>query len=296
MKIYLTLLISSLFSITLFGQITIPNPGFEGVPGTTDAVPPGFNICLNTPDIGPGMWGINFPPSQGNSYVFIGAAADGTTTGFVNTEAFGAQTSETLLAGCTYTFQIDVASMQGVTDGERWEGSLLIYGGTASCVQTELLFNTGPLAYNGPSGVCNNPREDGNWVTFTVTFTPTVNLDYLIFRHEGVANRVMCGTCCWDWGGASIGIDNMTDITIVATTPTFNTIGPLCVGDVAPVLPTTSNEGITGTWDAAVSTTSAGTTTYTFTPDAGQCASSTTMDVTVNVCTTPCNANAGTWN
>jgi hypothetical protein len=50
-------------------------------------------------------------------------------------------------------------------------------------------------------------------------------------------------------------------------------------------LPTTSTNGITGTWSpATVDNTASG--TYTFTPDANQCASSTTMDITVQSCHT----------
>lgn len=49
-------------------------------------------------------------------------------------------------------------------------------------------------------------------------------------------------------------------------------IGPYCVGD-SPTLPPKSNNDITGTWSPSViSTTSAGTIDYTFTPDPGQCA------------------------
>jgi hypothetical protein len=68
------------------------------------------------------------------------------------------------------------------------------------------------------------------------------------------------------------------DITIAAqVTPVFTAIGPLCVGATAPPLPTLSNNGITGTWNRLqISTATAGTTTYTFTPDAGQCATATT--------------------
>jgi hypothetical protein len=57
----------------------------------------------------------------------------------------------------------------------------------------------------------------------------------------------------------------------------------------APVLPAASNNGITGTWNpATISTAAAGTTTYTFTPDAGQCATATaTVDVTVTGPVTP---------
>lgn len=66
-------------------------------------------------------------------------------------------------------------------------------------------------------------------------------------------------------------------------TPTFEQLGPYCVDDTPDALPTTSTNGITGTWSpTTISTASNGTTTYTFTPDAGQGASTTTMDITVN--------------
>ncbi len=70
------------------------------------------------------------------------------------------------------------------------------------------------------------------------------------------------------------------------TTPTFAAIAPICSGDVAPVLPATSSNGISGTWlPALVSNTTSG--TYTFTPAAGACASTATVNVTVNPQTTP---------
>ena len=76
-----------------------------------------------------------------------------------------------------------------------------------------------------------------------------------------------------------------TTMEIVVTTsilPTFNTIGPLCQGSVAPVLPLASSNGINGTWiPAAINTTTVGTSTYTFTPAAGQCASVATVDIEI---------------
>ena len=77
------------------------------------------------------------------------------------------------------------------------------------------------------------------------------------------------------------------DVTVTpAVTPTFTAIAPICSGTAAPVLPTTSLNGITGTWSpATVSNTASG--TYTFTPDAGQCATPTTIDVTVTPIITP---------
>ncbi len=68
--------------------------------------------------------------------------------------------------------------------------------------------------------------------------------------------------------------------------PAFAQIGPLCTGTKAPSLPSKSINGITGTWSPnKISTSSPTTSTYTFTPAAGQCASSTTMKITVKNCT-----------
>ena len=65
-------------------------------------------------------------------------------------------------------------------------------------------------------------------------------------------------------------------------TPTFDAISPICQNSAEPALPSTSLNGITGTWSpATINTTTAGTTTYTFTPDAGQCATTATMAVFV---------------
>src|SRR5687767_14790712 len=63
-------------------------------------------------------------------------------------------------------------------------------------------------------------------------------------------------------------------------TPTFAQVGPLCQNSTAPALPLTSTNGITGTWSpATISTSTAGTSTYTFTPAAGQCAVQTTISI-----------------
>lgn len=63
--------------------------------------------------------------------------------------------------------------------------------------------------------------------------------------------------------------------------PEFTAINPLCVGATAPELPTTSLNGITGTWNAPVNTDVAGTTSYTFTPSGGTCAIQTTLNIVV---------------
>src|SRR5205814_773086 len=63
-------------------------------------------------------------------------------------------------------------------------------------------------------------------------------------------------------------------------TPTFNLVAAICSGTTLSPLPTTSTNGINGSWLPALNNTA--TTTYTFTPTAGQCASTATLTVTVN--------------
>ena len=62
-------------------------------------------------------------------------------------------------------------------------------------------------------------------------------------------------------------------------TPTFAPIASTCSGFNITALPTTSNNGITGTWSPAINNNV--TTTYTFTPNEGQCAATTTQTISI---------------
>jgi gliding motility-associated-like protein len=80
------------------------------------------------------------------------------------------------------------------------------------------------------------------------------------------------------------------------TTPTFNTYGPYCVGASPASLPASSTNGITGTWSpATISTGSAGTTNYTFTPTAGLCATTASVSVTINSSVSPAFTQLGPY-
>jgi gliding motility-associated-like protein len=79
-----------------------------------------------------------------------------------------------------------------------------------------------------------------------------------------------------------------TTLTITVNTqvtPTFSAVSPICQGDPLSALPTSSLNGITGTWSPALN--NQATTTYTYTPSAGQCANTTTLAITVNPQVTP---------
>jgi hypothetical protein len=68
-------------------------------------------------------------------------------------------------------------------------------------------------------------------------------------------------------------------------TPTFDPVDPICTGESLSPLPTTSNEGITGSWSPALDNTT--TTTYTFTANPEECALPTTLVIVVNNGITP---------
>ena len=74
------------------------------------------------------------------------------------------------------------------------------------------------------------------------------------------------------------------NITVVdLLTPMFTQIGSICKNSSPPVLPATSTNGIKGKWSpSTISSVTAGTAIYTFTPDPGQCSASATMNITID--------------
>ena len=117
------------------------------------------------------------------------------------------------------------------------------------------------VSTNGINGVWN-PAVASNQVSGSYTFTPTAG---------------QCAT--------------MTTFTVTVNPNiipafSFGSSLTICAGGIVPVLSTTSTNGIDGTWNpATVNDQASG--TYTFTPVAGTCATSTTFTVTVNPIITP---------
>jgi subtilisin-like proprotein convertase family protein len=111
------------------------------------------------------------------------------------------------------------------------------------------------LPLNSTNGVGGtwSPAVVSNTTTTTYTFTPT--------------------------GGGCATTASLTVEITPQVTPVFDTPAPVCFGTTAPVLSTTSNNGIVGTWTGPVSNTATG--SYTFTPNGGQCASSSVLTVSV---------------
>jgi len=79
----------------------------------------------------------------------------------------------------------------------------------------------------------------------------------------------------------ALGADCYTETCVSGTTPTTTTVsplGPLCYGASA----TLPNPGVAGTWNPPlIANTTVGSTTYTFTPAAGACATSATLTIQI---------------
>ncbi|SFN47853.1 gliding motility-associated C-terminal domain-containing protein [Bizionia echini] len=153
------------------------------------------------------------------------------------------------------------------------------------------------------TGVC-----EGDAVTFTITGTPNATVHYNV--NSGITQSVLLDTA----GSATFTENPTVNITVELEdaqvinasnavicsqalnetvsitvnpliTPTFTQVASICEGDALAPLPTTSTNGVTGTWSPSIDNTT--TTTYTFTPDVGQCAVQQTMEIIVNPSVTP---------
>ncbi|MDD5695319.1 MAG: gliding motility-associated C-terminal domain-containing protein, partial [Bacteroidales bacterium] len=142
------------------------------------------------------------------------------------------------------------------------------------CEGTPVLFTAVPT--NGGTNPVYawfvNGIEITGQTTSTFTFVPA-NGDII---HTTVLSDVTCAT-----NNPAISNPIMLEVT-TKLVPSFAMVGPLAQCTIAPDLPPVSLNNITGTWTpSAITTGTAGTFTFTFTPDEGQCATVTTMDIVI---------------
>lgn len=123
-----------------------------------------------------------------------------------------------------------------------------------------------------PPAVTWSPQTD--LYTDATASTAYTGQNLTTVYHKGATNTYVAT--------ATLGSCSKTATATVTVNPTitttFNQVAPICSGDTF-TLPTTSLEGVTGTWSPAINNTT--TTAYTFTPTAGQCATTAAMTVTV---------------
>jgi gliding motility-associated-like protein len=196
------------------------------------------------------------------------AASNNQVTGESTTTQSTNTINNTLTATSTQIVNYTVTPTLGTCPGIP-----VIIAVTVNPIITPTFTALGPYCQNAtpaalPTSSTNAPAITGTWSpvaistatvgTQTYTFTPTAG---------------QCATT------------TTMNVTITAPVlPTFTALGPYCQNDTPAALPTSSTNApaITGTWSpVAISTATVGTQTYTFTPSAGQCATTTTMNVTI---------------
>jgi gliding motility-associated-like protein len=169
--------------------------------------------------------------------------------------------------------------------------------------------NPGTYTFTPNAGQCANPA------TFTVTVTPNITPTFsfgtsLSFCtgsssapalpntsdngitgtwNPTVIDNQNSGTYTFTPNAGQCAVPTTLTITVnpnITPSFAFGTSINICAGGSVPTLPTTSGNGITGTWNPAV-VNPATSGTYTFTPDAGQCAIPATLNVSVDPNITP---------
>lgn len=149
---------------------------------------------------------------------------------------------------------------------------------SADWVQLEYSYDGGNNWFE-PSNAffCAGPCADNN-VIVSGDQTGVVNYNTGCIP-GGQTLRIRITIQCWAADEMWM-IDDIEVNCVPVVTPIFNPVAAICSGDALAALPTTSTNGITGSWSPALSNTN--TTTYTFTPDVGQCAEDVDLTITVH--------------
>ena len=115
--------------------------------------------------------------------------------------------------------------------------------------------------------------DNGNNWTSSVPNCPTITATGTNVKIR--IRVVSCGSGC---NASSWNVYSWSVNPIII--PTFAPIAAVCSGATLAALPTTSTNSITGSWLPAINNTA--TTTYTFTPTPGLCATTKTLQITIN--------------
>ncbi len=136
MRVCTASILLCLLSLSGFGQISLGNPSFESKPGNA-AIPDKWVTCVpgSTPDILPGVWGVNKAPQDGMSYLGLITRENGSK------ESIGQRLSKPLEANTCYTFSVYLARSETYV-GYNLPLRLKIWGSKEYCGKDQLLVST----------------------------------------------------------------------------------------------------------------------------------------------------------
>ncbi|HND88166.1 MAG TPA: hypothetical protein PK971_07555 [Saprospiraceae bacterium] len=145
------------------GKIHLQNPSFEDAPQQS-AAPHGWQYFSpgSTPDIQPGIWGVQMAAQEGSTYVGLVAREDGTT------EDVGQTLREDLLGGVCYEFSIYLAHSPKYA-GYNHPLRLQVWGAASKGAKEQLLASS-PLI------------NHAEWKAYKLQFVPSRTLRYITLQ------------------------------------------------------------------------------------------------------------------
>ena len=259
-----------------------------GVPGAFNNIDlPLYSDC----DIPSGQFPGGGGPCQPGDQVWQRVIPDGTISPYAPVDLTG-YTPGNYVLEVYYDVSGSNSSTTGCSDQVVLDNGGNYYKAFFS-IQAPSFSSNNPVTCNGTEGyITINGLTPG--ATYSVSYTDDgAPVGPVSLTANGSGQIVITGLNAGLYSNFSLVINGCTTdlfIGIVLSNPifipTFPAIPPICAGTTAPTLPTTSNNGISGTWNPAVISNTA-TGTYTFTPTAGQCGVTITRTVTVIPRTTP---------
>lgn len=283
-------------SLSTSASVTVaPSPTVSIAPVTFC---PGTAVTLTasaSPSGGTYTWN---PAGQTTNSITVNPTS---TTNYTVSYALAGCPSVTATGTATLTNVVDWANIQGPGTSSICEGqSLNIYG---QVFEPGLTNPTGQAAgitvSYGVSTANTNPATWPASAWSSANYNPLSSVNPNNDEYMGVLNGLATGTYyyafsytyngCTVYGGYNPngggfwdGLTNVNGVVTVSPnpTPTFNPVAAICAGAALSPLPTTSTNGISGTWSPTLNNTQ--TTTYTFTPNTGVCATTANLAITVN--------------
>ena len=277
---------------TLPGWLNWPNTGTNNLPyissqrklnfsssngifssETAPAIPSGSGVVVGTFRI---YTTTSWTPDSDFGFVWemtsggVVAYVNGATT-VTNIQAFGTVSSATTCASCLI---VTASSAQPLNVGgivPPITASVLsvssandtICPGASTNLTTVVTGGNPPYTVTVTDGTTNYSATSASPVSIPVS--PTTTSTYTIVSVSS---------------GSVVGSNNSGSPTVTVPVPTFSQVAAACIGAVIDPLPTSSTNNITGTWTPEINNTT--TTTYTFTPQVGQCATTSTMTISIN--------------
>jgi hypothetical protein len=211
------------------------------------------------------------PTITGNNPLCVGATLQLTGSG----------TAAANNAWVSGTPAIGTVSNTGLVTGVNAGNATITYTNSNGCTATQAITINANPTVTGNTVICPNTTSQltGSGVPAGNNAWSSSNAGIATVSNTGLVTAVSFGTTTITYTASTGCLATATVNVTNPTTPTFNPIVAVCAGGVI-TLPGASTNNIQGTWTPAVNNIQ--TTTYTFTPSAGQCATNATLTVNVN--------------